>query len=83
MTYEKSELFELVLNCLPYPGQISEINFELTNAIGFKWRQSTYRISNNLMVEEAENGMLIGSDKAIIFRALLDKTALIRNISQP
>jgi len=75
-----SEIFELVLNSIPYPNQINDIDFTDEGAIRFNWRQTRYRIDNNLNAEEVDEGMLAGTDKAMLFSALLKKTKLIKEL---
>lgn len=73
----KDQLLELVLRGLPYSNQIKNIDTQSeSQAIRFDWRGTRYRIYTigeyGLDVEEVGNGVLIGSDQAILMRSLLE-----------
>lgn len=73
----KDQLLELVLRGLPYSNQIKNIDTQSeSQAIRFDWRDTRYRVYTvgeyGLDVEEVGNGVLIGSDRAILMRALLE-----------
>ena len=74
------ERFEVVLNGLPYVKQINDIDFREENAVCFKWRGTTYRVSGACYVEEVGDGILVGSDKAILLRELLKKTMALKKV---
>ena len=68
---------ELVYRAIPYSTSISELDFTSDpNAIRFKWRGTTYRVSDTLHVEEVGDGVLVGSDRAILIEALLKRVYL-------
>ena len=76
-----AELMELLIASLPYPDQIK--NLDLTSsetAIRFDWRGIRFRISQSKSVEEVKDGMLSGSNIAIILEHLVKKTELLRSI---
>jgi len=75
-----SELLELVIASLPYPDQITNIDFTSSDiAIRFSWRGDKFRVSNNKMVEQVERGCLAGSNLAIVLEHLINKTDVLRN----
>lgn len=71
----KEELFMAINKCLPYPAQISELDFSTEkDAIRLTWRKTNkFRISTNGHVEEVSDGVLIGSDISIMFRELIKR----------
>ena len=64
------EALNTFLQVVPYGSQASIVSFEL-NAVRVEWRGVVYRISDSLSVEEVEDGMLAGSDRAILLQELL------------
>ena len=64
-----SRLINLCLATLPYPHLMSVREIE-ADAVRIEWRGVVYRITDTLSVEECERGMLVGSDRAILMRAL-------------
>lgn len=71
---DNNELRGLIVSVLPYPDQIHDWDMTLESQVRFTWRGTRFRVSKGLMVEESENGMLSGSNLAIVLGALL-KTA--------
>lgn len=68
----KDELLTLIIQTIPYPQQIKEIDTTTEDdAIQFTWRACRYRVSDNRHVEEVGDGVLIGSDRAILMGHLL------------
>lgn len=72
----KDQLLELILRGLPYSNQIKNIDTQSeSQAVRFDWRGARYRVYTvgeyGLDVEEVGNGVLIGSDKAILMAGLL------------
>ena len=64
----------LALSHIPYPTQVKNLEIE-ENCIRFTWRDNNFRASNNGFVEEAKDGMLIGSDVSILMQRII-KTAV-------
>ena len=67
----KDKLIQLVFGSIPYPGQISDLDSSAEDAITFKWRSHRFRVSTRLSVDERIDGMLAGSDIAILLGDLL------------
>jgi len=64
------KLIEIICRAVPYPYLIR--NIEIKNEeVRFDWRGVRYRVSGHLFVEEVRDGILIGSDRAILMKALL------------
>lgn len=72
----KEELCMAINKCLPYPDQISDLDFSSEkDAIRLTWRKTNeFRISLNGQVEEVDGCFLVGSDISIMFRQLLKTT---------
>jgi hypothetical protein len=68
----KDQLTQLVFGCLPYPNQITELDTTKdSDAIRFKWRSTSFRVTTSLFAEEVEGGLLVSSDKAILLKTIL------------
>lgn len=68
----KNVLLVLIIRAIPYPQQIEDIELEKdTEAVRFTWRGTRFRVGQNLMVEEVKDGMLSGSDMAILLGHIL------------
>lgn len=65
------KLIELIICSLPYPDQMRDIEIAL-DYVAFTWRGVRYRITETFGVDEVRNGLLIGSDTAILMRACID-----------
>ena len=65
-----TDIILLLVRCLPYPGQITELETE-SDAIRFKWRSQHFRVSTSMCVETVGEGVLIGDDASILLQALL------------
>lgn len=77
----KEQTLELLIKAIPYPNQIDEIDFSSEeNAIRFIWRGTKFRVSTTYHVEECSDGVLCGSDKAILLSGLLKKTRIIAGV---
>lgn len=73
---KQGKLIEIVLAGIPYPEQIKNIDIDTeSEAIRFTWRGVRYRVSGSGFVEEIGDGVLIGSDRAILMRHILQKTS--------
>lgn len=66
-----TEILERVVARLPLPQQITHIEFPSPTEVRFTWRSARYRVSEHLNVEEVSNGLLSGTDAAILMSALL------------
>ena len=71
--YSQSEILEAIVQCLPYPNHISDIDIITEkDALRVNWRHDRFRISlSSAMVEQCENSCLAGSNLAILFEHLL------------
>jgi len=78
MECTQERLVELITQSLPYPSQISDWDFSEVGAVRFQWRETNFRVSKNLFVEERDICFLKGSNITIIFEALLKKVYLER-----
>lgn len=67
----QAQLLTAIVQAMPYPNQIA---FDLSEdgAVRFGWRGTLFRVSQTGHVEEVGNGVLIGSDIAILARALIE-----------
>lgn len=66
------KMVELIFRAMPYPHQVKTLAHE-GDAIRFEWRGVTYRVSHMFGVDEVQGGMLVGSDRAILVRELLNR----------
>lgn len=71
----KDELLETIIDCLPYPQQITKLNITKANdAIYFTWRvDNHFKIELNGNVSEVDDTVLIVNDICIILRELLKR----------
>jgi hypothetical protein len=65
------KLIELVIRALPYPSQIRDIEIA-ANYVEFSWRGARYRVNEVFGVDEVGDGVLVGTDRAILMRACID-----------
>ena len=70
---EQNEIIQAVIQVIPYPQQMKDIDFSESDAVRFAWRGVTYRVDKTLDVGECDRGCLRGSDLAILMRELLKK----------
>lgn len=69
---ETAKLIERIYRSVPYPHQVSGLDFTSeSGAVRFTWRGATYRVSHTNHVEEVGDGVLIGSDKAILMERII------------
>jgi len=68
---KNSKILERVISRLPYSDQVTDIDLDYDKSIEFGWRGITYRVSENLCVEEVKDGMLMGSNSALLMEKLL------------
>lgn len=67
----KEELFMAIIKKLPYPEQITELEFLNDNEVRFIWRGTRFRVGINGDVDEVEGSFLKCTNIAILFSALL------------
>ncbi len=59
---------------IPYPSQIKNLDTASDEgAVRFDWRGVRYRVSGTFMVEEVGDGVLTGTDRAILMGAILKR----------
>lgn len=67
-----AQLLSTVLIALPYTHLMSDIDMHSSpDVLRFTWRGTRYRVSETFGVDEVGDGVLIGSDKAILLERLL------------
>jgi hypothetical protein len=69
------KLIELIIRAMPYPNQIQDIEIA-TDYVEFTWRGVRYRATESLSIDEVGNGVLVGTDRAILIRKLLEQARL-------
>ena len=78
MNFEK--LLELIYSSLPYPEQVKD--WDLTSdseALRFTWRDTRFRVTKALFIEEVKEHFLYGTDLCILLQKLLKDNASIKN----
>jgi len=72
------EMIVVLLNALPYPEHISEINIrEGDDVVYFMWRGDKFKFNSTYdSVSEIEGPFEVGSNKAILLRALIKRAIL-------
>ena len=69
---EKEELLVKLIQTIPYPYHISDLDMSSeADAIRFTWRSTKFRVSLGGSVEELQEKFLRGSDIAILLEALI------------
>jgi hypothetical protein len=69
----QGEILERVLGRLPHPGQIIHVDLSDETAVVFSWRGKRIWVGDNLQVYEVDRSARIGTDLAIVLRALLQR----------
>jgi len=64
--------FEIIIRALPYPEQMRNIEIA-ADYVEFMWRGTRYRITESLRVDEIGDGVLVGSDRAILMQACIER----------
>lgn len=67
---------ELLARALPHPDQISDVERHTEDkCVYFTWRRTRYKMSwsHSLSVDEKDGCMLVGNDKALLMRTLLNR----------
>ena len=70
MDKKQTKIILHVVKRLPYPDQISNIDLKEKDVIRLTWRKYKLRITENYFVEEIDDGMLAGTDFAMILKQL-------------
>ncbi len=79
------QLMELIINALPYPDQIEDIEFiEVANrnAIRLAWRGTRYEVSGDLNVGELCDMGSTNTVSAILLRELLKRTKMEKELKE-
>lgn len=71
MALTHAQLIEIVIRALPNGGQCRDFDMSEADALRFKWRGHHLQVSSTCFVEEVGDGVLIGSDLAILARSVL------------
>ena len=66
-----NEILTAIVQNVPYPEQIKDIDASQPDSIRFTWRGTRYCANINQGLDELGDGVLIGSDKAILMRTLV------------
>lgn len=65
-----TEIIELIYKVMPYPNLIKKLDMR-NNAIYFQWDGYSFRVNNDLFVEEVEGSLLCSSSIATLVEHLL------------
>jgi hypothetical protein len=66
-----TEILELVIQRMPCPNRMLELDLTEQNAIRFTWREKRFRVFDNFFVEEVDKGCLVHTTTAELLQALL------------
>lgn len=69
MTQEK--IVNLLLKSIPYPEQVTNLDLSTSNAVKFEYRGVSFRIHEDLSVEEREGAFLTTTVVAIFLEKLI------------
>lgn len=69
MTQDK--IVNLLLKSIPYPDQINNLDLNTSNAVKFEYRGVSFRIHEDLSVEEREGAFLTTTVAAIFLEKLI------------
>lgn len=67
----QAQIVNLLIDTLPYPEHMKNLEFMVIDGIRFSYHTVTYRVDANLSVDEVENGLLKRSAAAGFLSALL------------
>jgi hypothetical protein len=68
----KGHAMESLINCMPYPKQITDIDLEKKNCIYFTWRSCRYKLElDSGLVWVVDGDFLAGKDNSILIERLL------------
>ena len=71
----KEQLMEAIMKALPYPEQITGIDFSSDpSAISLTWRTVRLRADLNGNTSEIDGSLQIGSNLSMLFKELLKRT---------
>jgi hypothetical protein len=73
MIESQGKAVEFLINALPYPNQIKDIDLSYDPAVYFTWRSGRYKIELQTgSVDMVEGQMLIGNDTSMLIRRLIE-----------
>jgi len=68
----KGHAIESLINCMPHPKQIKDIDLDKKSCIYFTWRSSRYKLElESGLVWVVEGNFLEGRDNSILIERLL------------
>ena len=74
----KEQLVTLIYKALPYSEQIKDLDFSSeADAVRFNWRGTKFRVDSRFSVDEVDDGMLKGSDFALVVGELVKRTSMM------
>lgn len=76
MNFEsQGEVLELLINSIPYPHQMRDIDLSYDKAVYFTWRDGRYKIELATgMVDLVDGKLLVGDNTSILIKALIERT---------
>lgn len=66
-----NKIMEILIRAIPYPDHMRDFDIS-ADSVEFTWRGTRYRVTKSFGVDEVGDGVLIGSDRAILVRACID-----------
>ena len=70
LTMKPDEILTTIVQRIPYPNQMKDIVVG-DRDVRFTWRGTRYSVNANRGIDEVGDGVLIGSDSAILMRAVV------------
>jgi len=61
----------MIIRALPYPDQMRDLQIA-SDYVEFTWRTARYRVTQSFWVDEVGDGVLIGTERAILMRRCID-----------
>jgi hypothetical protein len=77
-----TEILDTVLKAVPHPHLLSSIDFGSDDVVRFTWRGTRYRVDSNFSCDEVGDGVLIGSDLAILMERTLKLSRALTRCGQ-
>jgi hypothetical protein len=68
---EKDNVLTAIVQNVPYPEQVKDIDTSRDGEVRFTWRGTRFAATTNMGLDEVGDGVLIGSDIAILMRNLV------------
>lgn len=67
----QDKIVNLLLKSIPYPEQVTNLDLSVNNAVQFEYRGASFRIHEDLSVEEREGVFLTTTVAAIFLEKLI------------